>query len=72
MSAILKYSAAQFTEADHIRLRDTLTAIKGKFLLSYNDDEFVRELYKDHKITPVERNNNLSNGKFRELIITNY
>lgn len=67
-----KYYDVQFTEADHIRLRDTLAAIKGKFLLSYNDDEFVRDLYKDFKITPVERNNNLSNGKFKELIITNY
>ena len=31
-----------FTEADHIRLRDTLLSIQGKFLLSYNDDAFVR------------------------------
>ena len=34
-----------FTEADHIRLRDTLLSIQGKFLLSYNDDAFVRRLY---------------------------
>lgn len=67
-----KYYDVQFTEADHIRLRNTLTAIKGKFLLSYNDDEFVRELYKDFNIEPVERSNNFSNGKFKELIITNY
>lgn len=67
-----KYYDVRFTEADHIRLRDTLTAIKGKFLLSYNDDEFVKELYKDFNIEPVERNNNISDGKFKELIITNY
>ena len=67
-----KYYDVQFSEADHIRLRDTLTAIKGRFLLSYNDDEFVRELYKDFNVVALERNNNLSTGKFKELIITNY
>lgn len=67
-----KYYDVQFTEADHIRLFNTLAAIKGKFLLSYNDDDFVRDLYKDFNIAPVERNNNLSSGKFNELLITNY
>lgn len=67
-----KYYNVQFTESVHIRLRDTLSAIKGKFLLSYNDDDFVRELYKDFNIAAVERNNNLSVGRFKELIITNY
>ncbi len=62
----------QFTEADHIRLRDTLSAIKGKFLLSYNDDKFIRELYKGVKIEAVERQNNIAGGRFKELIITNY
>ncbi len=62
----------QFTEADHIRLRDTLAAIKGKFLLSYNDDKFIRELYKGVKIEAVERQNNIAGGRFKELIITNY
>ena len=45
-----KYYDVQFGEADHIRLRDTLANIKGQFLLSYNDDDFVRELYKNFKI----------------------
>lgn len=67
-----KYYDVQFTKADHIRLFNTLAAIKGKFLLSYNDDDFVRELYKDYNIAPIERNNNLSSGKFKELLITNY
>ena len=67
-----KYYDVQFGEADHIRLRDTLANIKGQFLLSYNDDNFVRELYKNFKIEAVERGNNLASGKFKELIITNY
>lgn len=67
-----KYYDIPFTEEDHIRLRDALAAIEGKFLLSYNDDEFIRDLYKDFKIESVERGNNLSTGEFKELIITNY
>lgn len=67
-----KYYDVEFTEADHVRLRDTLSKIKGKFLLSYNDDEFIRELYKGFKTEPVKRSNNLSTGDFKELIITNY
>lgn len=67
-----KYYDVQFTEKDHIRLRDMLAAIKGNFLLSYNDDEFIRGLYKDFKIEAVERQNNISSGRFKELIITNY
>lgn len=67
-----KYYDVQFSEADHIRLRDTLAGIKGKFLLSYNDDEFVRELYSGFNIETVERANNLTSGKFKELLIKNY
>lgn len=67
-----KYYDVQFTEADHIRLHDTLTAIKGKFLLSYNDDDYIRELYNGFKIDAVERQNNIVGGRFKELIITNY
>lgn len=68
-----------FTERDHIRLRDTLLAMEGKFLLSYNDDEFVRGLY-DHPgiyIEPITRLNNLKqryapNSQFAEVLISNY
>ena len=67
-----KFYDMPFTEDDHRRLRDVLSGIKGRFLLSYNDDDFVRELYKDFKIIPVERNNNLSSGSFKEIIVKNY
>lgn len=67
---------AEFGEADHILLHDHLSKIKGKFILSYNDDDFIRNLYKDFKILPVERANNLSlksnGGAYKELIIMNY
>lgn len=64
-----------FTETDHIRLRDALMRIEGKFLLSYNDDEFIRSLYDRPGIYLMEttRINNIKqrydNGaQFPELI----
>ena len=68
-----------FTEKDHIRLRDALLSMQGKFLLSYNDDAFVRELYDAPgiQVEPVTRLNNLRqrydpNCQFSELLISNY
>ena len=70
---------AGFTEADHIRLRDALLRIEGKFLLSYNDDAFVRNLYDRPGIRVVEttRLNTIKqrydpNSQFPELIISNF
>ena len=68
-----------FTEKDHIRLRDALMSIQGKFLLSYNDDEFVRKLYKAPgiHIESTTRLNNIRqrydpNCQFSEVLIANY
>lgn len=66
-----------FTKEDHIRLRDTLKNIQGKFLLSYNDCPFIRELYKDFYIESCTRTNNLalrynSKAEFPEVLISNY
>ena len=70
---------AGFTEADHFRLRDLLLGIEGKFLLSYNDDRFVRELYTQPGIMVQEimRLNNMrqryeGGAQFSELLIANY
>lgn len=73
-----KYYNSSFTEADHIRLCECLKALKGKFILSYNDDAFVRELYQDFFIESVSRQNNLAmrypdqDKQYHELIIRNY
>ena len=68
-----------FTEKDHIRLRDALMKIEGKFLLSYNDDEFIRELYDAPgiQLLSTTRINNIKqrydpNSQFAELLIGNY
>lgn len=70
-----KYYGNLFDEKEHVKLRDILKDIKGKFILSYNDCEFIRELYADFYIEEVERNNNLvkdGNSRYKELIIRNY
>ncbi len=67
-----RHYTEQFSEADHYRLNSVLTALKGRFILSYNDDDFVRELYKNFDIKAVSRQNNLSTGQFKEVIIKNY
>ena len=68
---------SKFGEEEHIKLRDMLSNIKGKFILSINDHEKVREWYKDFNITEVEVSYSVSKdmkgrGKFKELIISNY
>lgn len=66
-----------FTKEQHILLRDMLSDIKGKFIVSYNKDDFIKELYQGFSIKEVERCNNIGNalGKeknYQELIIKNY
>ena len=66
-----------FSKEDHIRLCRALKNIQGKFLLSYNDCEFIRELYKDFYIESYSRVNNMalrydSSSQFPELLISNY
>ena len=67
-----KYYNAEFLNSDHERLNACLKCIKGRFVLSYNDDDYIRNLYSDFDITAVERQNSLSSGKYKELIIKNY
>jgi len=67
-----RHYSERFSEADHYRLNGVLTELKGRFILSYNDDDFVRKLYKNFSIKAVSRQNNLSSGQFKEVIIKNY
>ena len=73
------YEEVGFTKADHVRLRDALMRIQGKFLLSYNDCPEIRDLYSRDGIM-IESTTRLSNiaqrydaGKqYPELFISNY
>lgn len=66
-----------FRKEDHMRLRNTLKACRGKWMVIYNDCDFIRELYDGYYITAVTRLNNLAQRyeggcEFPEVIITNY
>lgn len=73
------YDDVGFGKKDHYRLAQALLNIKGKFLLSYNDCDFIRELY-DHDgiyIESINRINNLAQrydggSQYAELLISNY
>lgn len=67
----------EFTWDDHIRLRDALMGIQGKFLLSYNDCEEVRELYKGCTFFDFTRRHTMvqryeAGKEFPELLVANY
>ena len=67
-----KYYDAEFTRADHERLKDCLKSVSGLFLLTYNDCPEIRCLYKEYNIAGIERGSDLVKGRHRELIIANY
>lgn len=71
-----RYYSERFAPEDHIRLKEALGMVKGRFVLSYNDCEYIRELYKGYHIVAVERMYNLlqekKKPKYKELIIKNY
>lgn len=67
-----RYYDEAFRKDDHERLKAILSRISGKFILSYDDSEFIRDLYRDFEIIEVERQNNMANGWYRELIIRNF
>lgn len=69
--------AVGFNPDDHVRLRDTLRNIKGKFLLSYNDCPEIRELYSGFPLFDFSRTHSMAqryeaSKEFRELLIGNY
>lgn len=61
-------------EITMLLLRDF--GIKGKFVLSYNDCGYIRELYEGYTIIEVDRLHNLVQKevkpRYRELIIKNF
>lgn len=71
-----KYYPDKFQPEDHARLRDTLSQIRGKFILSYNDCPEIRDLYAGYDLLEVDRQDNLvtktNPRRYRELIIKNY
>jgi DNA adenine methylase len=70
----------EFPKKDHIRLRDLLASVKGKFMLSYNDTPEIRALYEGIPgvhFYEFERLDSIAQraepGKmYKELLISNY
>lgn len=71
------YKNVEYSKDDHMRLFETLSTIKGKFLLSYNDCPEIRKMYRNYQVISVERRSTLSSStdnkdKYAELLIKNY
>lgn len=69
-----QYYKTGFGEADHKQLRELLEHTKGKWVLSYNDNQHIRDLYAGYNVIEVDRPHNLrGNGeRYKELIIKNF
>lgn len=66
-----------FTWDDHLRLKSTLANAKGKWLVSYNDCEEIRELYDGYSFFDFKRIHSMvqkydAGREFPELLIANY
>lgn len=71
------YKNVEFSNEDHERLYNVLKNVKGNFLITYNDCEYIRNLYKEFNIEEVERFSNLTAAldkkkNYKEILIKNY
>lgn len=71
------YKVCSTKEFQHDKLVKILKNLKGRFLLSYDDTDYIRDLYKDFNIIEVSRqkginNKNVKDKKYNELLIRNY
>ena len=58
---------------DHTRLFTTLKDSPHRWLMTYNDCDFIRELYSGFKVRPIEFAYGMQQGKpGKEIIISNY
>jgi len=65
-----------FDKAMHEQLADILRNIKGRVIVSYNNDDYIKELYHGFNIEEISRQNNLclkaGQPQYQELLIRNY
>lgn len=72
-----KTIVGDFGPDKHEALRDQLANIKGKFFLSYEESEFILDLYKDFKVHSMNKtrhgySSNRESTKAKEILITNH
>ena len=64
-----------FTEEDFMQLRDRLSRIQGKFVLSLNDVPEVRQLFRAFTVRSLKTTytaQRKAGSRYRELLITNF
>lgn len=70
------YGPGIFSRGDFVKLRNILAGLKGKFILSINDVENIRMLFRDFYMIPVETSYSAAGGnkkkKVTELLIGNF
>lgn len=70
------YGKGIFNRADFTKLRDLLTGIEGKFIMSINDAEEIRDLFKEFKIETVKTSYSAGGANkkkpVQELLISNF
>lgn len=71
------YGKSAFSRSDFTRLADVLAGIKGRFIMSLNDVEGVRETFGSFHILPVQTRYSISKNRqdseaASELLISNY
>ena len=77
-SALYGHNGDKHKGFDHERLKSCLDECKYKWLMTYDDCDYIRELYKDYEIFPFEFAYGMRNAgggtdmKGKELIISNY
>jgi DNA adenine methylase len=74
---VTTYNGLRFTEQDHIDLESYLRQLSCKWLMTINDDEVIRELYKDYDIIPHDvrycaSQTPAGRGLRPELLVANY
>lgn len=72
-----EYATGKFKDEQYELLRDCCTDTKGKILITINDDDYIRDVFKDFYIMDNEAYYKVckdvsGRGRFKELIITNY
>jgi DNA adenine methylase len=72
-----QYATGKFTDEMFFNLAECCKKAKGKWLYTINDDEYIRELFKefnvmDHEVYYSVCKSDIGRQNFSELIITNY
>lgn len=69
------YGVGLFSKEDFVKLADILDGVKGRFVLSINDTEPIREIFKQFSLVPVNTVYSLGKGnktQAKELVIKNF